>query len=138
MHKKISNYLSILTGTLLIATSFLPFKSIYSFRRIDNHSRAIFKVESTINFSTVYYGYESIEYLLSIALIVLIILISQFAKEPFKNIFAIIMSLVFYFGMLYTFILGEIGDSKLYLSFPILLVCSSYLIFRSMQHAFKK
>lgn len=136
MHKR-NNYLITISGIILLIIAFLPFKSIYSSLRIDNHSRAIFKVESTINFSTTYYGCESIEFLLSIALVVIIFLIARFAKEPFKNIVVILMTLVFYFGMLYTYIMGEIGNYKLHLSFPILLVCSTYIIFNSLRYAIK-
>lgn len=135
--QKRKNYLITISGFILLIIGFLPYKSIYTFDRINNHSRAIYKVESTINFSTTYYSYESIEFLLSIALLVIIFLIARFAKEPFKNIVVILMTLAFYFGMLYTYILGEIGNYKLFLSFLILLVCSTYLIFNSLNHAIK-
>ena len=135
--QKRKNYLITISGFILLIIGFLPYKSIYTFDRINNHSRAIYKVESTINFSTTYYSYESIEFLLSIALLVIIFLIARFAKEPFKNIVVILMTLAFYFGMLYTYILGEIGNYKLFLSFPILLVCSTYLIFNNLNHAIK-
>lgn len=119
------NHLITISVITVLITAFLPYKSIYSFDRINNHSRAIFKAESTINFSTTYYSYESIEFLLSITLLVIIFLIARFAKKPFKYI------------MLFTYIMGEIGNYKLFLSFPIMLVCSTYIIFNCLKHVFK-
>lgn len=138
MHKKISNYLSILAVTLLIATSFLPFKSIYSVHQIDNSSKEVDKIESKIHYTTTYSGYESVEFYFAIGLILSIFLLAHFTKEPIKTISVILLVLLFYLGLLYTYIISEIGDYELFLSFQIMLVCSSYLIFRSMQHAFKK
>lgn len=138
MHKKISNYLSILTVILLIATSFLPFKSIYSVHQIDNSSKEVEKIESKIHYTTTYSGYESMEFYFAIGLILSIFLIAHFTKEPIKTISVILLALLFYLGLLYTYIISEIGDYELFLSFPIMLVCSSYIIFRSMQHTLKK
>lgn len=134
--QKRKNYLITISGIILLIIAFLPYKSIYSFNCINNHSRAIFRVESTINFSTTYYSYESIEFLLSITLLVIIFLIARFAKEPFKNIFVILMSLVFYFGLLYTYIISQIGEIELLISFYLMVIPSNFLIFKNVKYAF--
>lgn len=133
--QKRKNYLITISGFILLIIAFLPYKSNYTFDRINNQSRAIFKVESRTNFSTTYYSYESIEFLLSIALLVIIFLIARFAKEPFKNIVVILMTLAFYFGMLYVYIMSKIGNYDLLISFYISFITSTFLIVKNVKHA---
>lgn len=137
---KINTYLLAIPSIILVLSMYLPFIEVRSFNKIHSSSKLIDMGEFEL-YETNYYGIESGDYFVLIALILLIVLIAHFSENPIGIVMLFLITLFYGLYLVYIYAKADIGGAtpigdNLLIGYKISLISSSIIILESYMYKF--
>lgn len=141
--KKNKLYFLLIAFALLVLSLFLPYIYVTSYNRLDKTSEIIFRDEPPNMFGTTFYGFESSEFLGTIALVFTIYIIGRLTRGPLSDVILILLVLFFSLLMLFIFVMANTGWGKpignqLLIGYSLTFIGSIIVIVQSLIFKFKK